>query len=243
MPPVFSEPAMTAVTAMTTVTAVNAVSTTTMATTTTTTAVSTSIAVSPMLSVTIEEALEPKEPDSSMLYSYDDDDDDDDNDDEDYDDEWIPDEVEEKIHESRKEIKEKYIRPLIPVMDLYRLSIRAMHAIILAFNPLNAPSLSTVDRQIKEIRNESSMWIKDQDFPQRGVLHFDGVKVSLGAKHGNRRVEHLSITVTGLGKEFKIGIFELESSTGAVVMIIQSGSLKLQLNPAIPDPRVTEIRH
>ena len=89
-----------------------------------------------------------------------------------------------------------------------------LHAILLALRPVDAPSLSTVDRQVKAVREESMQWVKKQAFPRRAVLHFDGVKVNLGSKNGNRRVEHLAVTVTGLGEEFKIGIFECANGTG-----------------------------
>ena len=87
---------------------------------------------------------------------------------------------------SLKEIKEKYLRPLIPVMDLFNISIRGLHAIMLALRPFDAPSLSTVDREVKAVREEALQWVKNQPFPRRGVLHFDGVKVTLGSKNGKR---------------------------------------------------------
>ena len=68
--------------------------------------------------------------------------------------------------------------------------------------------------QVKAVRAEALNWVKDQPFPRRGVLHFDGVKVNLGSKNGNRRVEHLAVTVTGLGEEYKIGIFECANGSG-----------------------------
>ena len=33
--------------------------------------------------------------------------------------------------------------------------------------------------------------------------------------NGNRKIEHLAVTVTGLGKEYKIGLFETSSGTGS----------------------------
>ena len=111
------------------------------------------------------------------------------------------------------EIKKTYVRPLIPLMDLFGLSLRALYAIIVAMIPNEAPSFSTIVRQVKDVRDESLAWIKGQNFPRRGVLHFDGVKVKLGWRQGFRKVEHLAVTVTGLGQEFKIGLFETENGT------------------------------
>ena len=111
-------------------------------------------------------------------------------------------------------IKKTYVRPLVPLMDLFGLSLRGLHAIVLALCPNDAPSLSTIFRQVKEVRHESLAWVKAQNFPRRGVLHFDGVKVKMGVRQGFRRVEHLAVTVTGLGEEFKIGLFETRNGTG-----------------------------
>ena len=127
---------------------------------------------------------------------------------------WLP-SPSENGSRSIKEIKEKFVRPLITVMDLFGLSIRGLHAVVMALIPKEAPSLATIARQIREVRGESLAWIGGQDFPQRGVLHFDGVKVKLGKKHGNQKIEHLAVTVTGLGKEYKIGLFETSSGTGS----------------------------
>ena len=65
----------------------------------------------------------------------------------------------------------------------------------------------------------SASW--GQERPERVLLHFDGVKVSLGARQGGRRVEHLAASVTGLGREIKLGIFEVENGTGTRFYILQ----------------------
>ena len=48
-----------------------------------------------------------------------------------------------------------------------------------------------------------------------GVVHFDGVRVNLGAGQGGRHgVEHLSIAITGIGGQRIVGIFEVEDGKG-----------------------------
>ena len=114
-----------------------------------------------------------------------------------------------------------YIRSLVEEMDFRRLSIRDAHHLLVAMfikgggNPEDqCISYGSVERIIDEVRAEADARAKEQEFPERGVVHFDGVKVTLGAKHGNRRVEHVAVTVTGLGKEHHIGIFEVSNGTG-----------------------------
>ena len=93
-------------------------------------------------------------------------------------------------------------------MDWRKLSVRDAYQILLQMfvrggGDPNDPhiSLTTVQRVGKEVREEASKNIKEQDFPEKAVLHFDGVKVTLGSQHRTRRVEHLSVTVTGLDGE------------------------------------------
>ena len=75
-------------------------------------------------------------------------------------------------------------------------------------------SFATVQRVVEEVRNEALQKIEQQDFPDKITLHFDGVVVTLGANQGKRRVEHLSVTATGLGKEWKLGVYEIASGKG-----------------------------
>ena len=114
-----------------------------------------------------------------------------------------------------------YIRSLVEEMDFRRLSIRDAHHILVSMfikgggNPEDQSiSYGSVERIVQEVRAEADARAKEQEFPERGVVHFDGVKVTLGAKHGNRRVEHVAVTVTGLGEEHHLGIFEASNGTG-----------------------------
>ena len=77
-------------------------------------------------------------------------------------------------------------------------------------------SYGSVERIIDEVREESARKTKEQDFPERCIVHFDGAKVKLGKKQGGRKIEHLSVTVTGLGGERHLGIYEVSSGTGNI---------------------------
>ena len=66
----------------------------------------------------------------------------------------------------------------------------------------------------KAARKDAVKEVNNQEFPERAVLHFDGVTTSIDKQHGNRRKEHLCVTVTGLGGEKKLGVFEIENGTG-----------------------------
>ena len=116
-----------------------------------------------------------------------------------------------------------YIRSLVEEMDFRRLSIRDAHHILVAMfikgggNPDDQNiSYGSVERIVEEVRAEADARAKEQEFPERGVVHFDGVKVKLGAKHGNRRVEHVAETVNGnsVKGEHHLGIFEASNGTG-----------------------------
>ena len=153
---------------------------------------------------------------------FDDHEDDDDDDGENA--EWLP--PPEKEEKSRVvhlqwENSRSFIKSLVEVMDWRKLSIQDVYQILLTMyvrggGDPNDPGFSytTVQRVVDEVRKEAVQKIKNQDFPEKVVLHFDGVIVSLGANHGKRRIEHLSITATGLGKEWKLGVFETASGTG-----------------------------
>ena len=45
-------------------------------------------------------------------------------------------------------------------------------------------------------------------------MHFDEVLITLAAQHGGRRVEHMVVTLTAQGKEWKIGVYEILNGTG-----------------------------
>ena len=75
-------------------------------------------------------------------------------------------------------------------------------------------SLGTIQNAAKAARKNAVQQVNNQEFPERAVLHFDGVTTSLDKLHGNRRKEHLCVTVTGLGGERKLGVFEIENGTG-----------------------------
>ena len=62
-------------------------------------------------------------------------------------------------------------------------------------------SLGTVQNAAKAARKDAVKEVNNQEFPERAVLHFDGVTTSLNKQQGNRQKEHLCVTVTGLGAE------------------------------------------
>ena len=114
-----------------------------------------------------------------------------------------------------------YIKSLVEIMDWRKMSIRDAYEILLTMfikgggSPQDPHiSYATVQRIVEEVRNEAVTKIQRQDFPDNIILHFDGVVVSLGASQGKRRIEHLSVTATGLGREWKIGVFEIRSGKG-----------------------------
>ena len=114
-----------------------------------------------------------------------------------------------------------FIRSMVEEMDWRSLSIRDAHHLLKTMfikgggdpNDHNI-SFATVQRIVNEVREEASKEREKQSTPDRLVVHFDGVIVTLGAKQGARRVEHLAVTVTGSGEEIPLGIFETSSGKG-----------------------------
>ena len=116
-----------------------------------------------------------------------------------------------------------YIRSLVEEMDWRHLSIRDAHHLLHTMfvkgggDPNDQIiSYASVQRMVEEVRAEAVERIKAQKFPQRAIVHFDGAKCKLGKKNGARFVEHLSISVTGLGGEFHVGVFEVNNGTGKI---------------------------
>ena len=115
-----------------------------------------------------------------------------------------------------------FIRSMVEEMDWRKLSVRDAHHLLLSMyikgggDPSNPMfSVSTVQRVVEEVRAEAVQTMQNQEFPDHPILHFDGVKVNLGSQNGGRRIEHLAVSVTGLGGEKKLEIFEIENGTGA----------------------------
>ena len=121
-----------------------------------------------------------------------------------------------QIFDSPKE----FVRSLVEVMDWKKMTIRDVHAALRnqhrkTHGDEKPPfSKSMVERVLEEVRDEATEEAKNRTYPEQGLLHFDEVLVTLGPQHGGRRVEHLVITLTGGGKEYKIGIFEICNGTG-----------------------------
>ena len=114
-----------------------------------------------------------------------------------------------------------YIKSLCEIMDWRKLSVRdayhiLLHMFVRGGGDANDPhiSLSNVQNIVEECRNEAVVKIRSQDFPDRLCLHFDEVKTKLDKQHGDRKSEHFSVTVTGVGGEKKLGIFEIPRGTG-----------------------------
>ena len=84
-------------------------------------------------------------------------------------------------------------------------------------DPFDLPlSKSTVHRHMNKTRLVASHLIDTQQFPRKVVIHFDGVRVQLGAFQGNEKKEHICLTSTGIGGERKIAIMVAADGSGEV---------------------------
>ena len=114
----------------------------------------------------------------------------------------------------------EFIHSLVEVMDWRKWSINDVQKGLQNMhkrgngNPAINISRSMVDRMQRRCRDEAVEELKQLKFPEQGALHFDEVKVSLGAQQGGRKIEHLVATVTGLGGERKLGVFEVINGKG-----------------------------